>query len=203
MFTAVGAKPTRGPRSGGHRSARGGRAPPRTHGGGGRRAEGRMPDPSGPGWALGAGRPPAGRMTRAGRPRTLPSLGAVAGRPAAGGLSSGTGAHLGMGLGGPGVAWHRRVPTCALVSGVSDQGDTSRLPRATVRRSPRPWGIRVPGNGGPASPDNGRGRARPGTGPGPYSGGTQPVSPGLPAPHEVDSQPARESPPRLILPRTA
>ena len=69
---------------------RGRRAPPRTHGGGGGHAEGRMPDPSGPGWALGANRPPAGRMTRAGRSGTSPAPGAVAGRPAAGGLSSGT-----------------------------------------------------------------------------------------------------------------
>jgi len=38
---------------------RGGRAPPQIHGGGGRRAEGRMPDPSGPGWALGANKHPA------------------------------------------------------------------------------------------------------------------------------------------------
>jgi hypothetical protein len=46
---------------------RGGRAPPWLFGGAGRRAEGRMPDSSGPGWALGASRPPAGRMTRDGR----------------------------------------------------------------------------------------------------------------------------------------
>jgi hypothetical protein len=65
-----------------------------------------MPDSSGPGWALGVNRPPAGRMTRAGRPGTLPAPGAFAGRPAAGGLSSGTVAHLGM---GPGV-WARTGP---------------------------------------------------------------------------------------------
>jgi len=45
---------------------------------------------------LGTGRHPAGRMTRAGRPGTSPAPRAVAGRPVAGGLSSGTvapGAH--------------------------------------------------------------------------------------------------------------
>ncbi len=46
---------------------RGGRAPPHAHGGGGRRAEGTTPDSSGPGWPVGANKPPAGRMTRAGR----------------------------------------------------------------------------------------------------------------------------------------
>ena len=75
-----------------------------------------MPDLSGPGWALGAGRPPAGRMTRAGRLGPSPSLGAVAGRTVAGGLSSGTVAHLGMDLGGPGVAWHEAPAPCARVS---------------------------------------------------------------------------------------
>jgi hypothetical protein len=49
-----------------------------------------MPDPSGPGWALGANRPPAGRMTRAGRLGPSPASRAVAGRTVAGGLSSGT-----------------------------------------------------------------------------------------------------------------
>ena len=84
-------------------------------------------------------RPPAGRMTRAGRSGTMPAPGALAGRPAAGGLSSGTVDHLGRGLGGPGRPWPRFPASCARVSGVSDQGDTSRLPRAPVRRSPRPW----------------------------------------------------------------
>jgi len=56
-----------------------------------------MPDPFGPGWALGANRPPAGRMTRAGRWGPSPAPGAVAGRPVAGGLSSGTVAHGGHG----------------------------------------------------------------------------------------------------------
>jgi hypothetical protein len=56
-----------------------------------------MPDSSGPGWALGAGRPPAGRMTRAGRLRASPAPGAFAGRTAAGGLCSGT-----VALGGQG-----------------------------------------------------------------------------------------------------
>src|SRR6202171_6789580 len=60
-----------------------------------------MPDPSGPGWALGADRPPAGRMTRAGRSGTLPALRAVAGRTVAGGLCSGTVAHLRRGCGNP------------------------------------------------------------------------------------------------------
>ena len=60
-----------------------------------------MPDPFGPGWALGANRPPAGRMTRDGRSGTLPALRAVAGRTAAGGLSSGTVAHLRRGCGNP------------------------------------------------------------------------------------------------------
>ena len=56
-----------------------------------------MPDPFGPGWALGANRPPAGRMTRAGRPGTSTARGTFAGRTVAGGLSSGTGAHGGHG----------------------------------------------------------------------------------------------------------
>ena len=79
-----------------------------------------MADPSGPGWALGADRPPAGRMTRAGRPGTLPAPRAVAGRTAAGGLSSGTVAHLGRGLGGPGRPWPRSLAPCARVSGLGD-----------------------------------------------------------------------------------
>ena len=81
---------------------RGGRAPPRIHGGGGRRAEGTTPDPSGPGWALGANRPPAGRMTRDGRSGPLLASGAVAGRTVAGGLSSGTVAHRPEGARRPG-----------------------------------------------------------------------------------------------------
>ena len=95
------AKPTRGPRSGDHRSARGRRTPPTDSWGARRPREGRMPDPFGPGWALGADRPPAGRMTRAGRSGPSPAPGAVAGRPAAGGLSSGTVAHLRRGCGNP------------------------------------------------------------------------------------------------------
>ena len=87
---------TRGPRSGGHRSARGRRTPPTCPWGVRRPREGRTPDPSGPGGALGANRPPAGRMTRAGRPRASMTPIGVAGRTVAGGLSSGTVAHGGM-----------------------------------------------------------------------------------------------------------
>jgi len=79
-----------------------------------------MPDSSGPGGALGANRPPAGRMTRAGRSRAPVGVRDFAGRPVAGGLSSGTVAHLGMGFGGPGVAWHRALASYARVSGLGD-----------------------------------------------------------------------------------
>ena len=68
---------------------RGGRAPPRTAGGGGRRAEGTTPDRCGPGWPVGASKPPAGRRTRAGRPRLPPTPRACAGRTVAGGLARG------------------------------------------------------------------------------------------------------------------
>ena len=65
------------------------------HGGGGGRAEGTDARPIRPRMGPGRDRPPAGRMTRAGRSGTSPAPGAVAGRPAAGGLSSGTVAHGG------------------------------------------------------------------------------------------------------------
>jgi hypothetical protein len=82
-----------------------------------------MPDPSGPGGALGAGRPPAGRMTRAGR-------------PAASGLCSGTVAHLGRGPGDPDMAWNWSRLTCARVSGISDPSAYSSGP-ARAHRSAR------------------------------------------------------------------
>ena len=116
---------------------------PLTHGGGGRRAEGRMPDSSGPGWALGANRPPAGCMTRAAADRgPSPAREAFAGRTVAGGLCSGTGAHLGIGLGGPAGAWHRATAQCARVSGLEDPSAHSSGP-VPARRSAHGAGVHV------------------------------------------------------------
>ena len=97
-------------------NSRGRRTPP-TYSWGVRRPRGGTDaDPSGPGWALGAHRPPAGRMTRAGRLRASPASGAVAGRTAAGGLSSGTGAHLGRGPSGRGLSSCPSVLACVYAS---------------------------------------------------------------------------------------
>ena len=92
------AKLTRGPRSGDHKSVRGGRAPPTGLWGARPPREGRMPDNLDR-MPVGADRPPAGRMTRAGRSGTMPARDTVAGRTAAGGLSPGPVAHFAMGLG--------------------------------------------------------------------------------------------------------
>ena len=95
-----------------------------------------MPDPSGPGWALGANRPPAGRMTRAGRSGTSPARGTFAGRTVAGGLSSGTVAHLRRGCGNPQAG-------APLAASVGPRQRSFRIPPASssgpapVRRSAR------------------------------------------------------------------
>ena len=76
-----------------------------------------MPDPSGPD-PPGAHRPPAGRMTRDGRPGPSPAPRAVAGRTVAGGLCSGDGGPSPEGPRGGCEAWRRRAATLARVSGI-------------------------------------------------------------------------------------
>ena len=100
-------------------------------------------------WRLGACRPPAGRMTRAGRLGLSPARGAVAGRPVAGGLSPGPVAHVAM---GPGV-WARAALASGRVQAPRRPHDAGRPIRAVdgiggcrrPDRGGRPW----PGAGGP------------------------------------------------------
>ena len=77
-----------------------------------------MPDLCGPGWPVGANRPPAGRMTRDGRLGSSPAPGAFAGRPAAGGLCPGTVAHLREGRRRFGEVRHYRPTASDRVSGI-------------------------------------------------------------------------------------
>ena len=128
-----------------------------------------MPDSTGPGWPLGAGRPPAGRMTRAGRGPARNGRAGAARRDAGGGAARGGptprgfeadagGARADAGTGGRrqanGPAATPRTPPGTGGAGGGLRNET-RGPRSGDHRSGRgrrtpptcPWGVRRPRGG--------------------------------------------------------